>query len=331
MMAPFFSVIIPVYNRAESLRRAIESVCAQTCQDFEIVVVDDGSQDDPRKVVESFDDARIRFFSQANGGGGKARNSAIDHARGRFIAPLDSDDVFLPHHLASMKTLLEQQPGLIGYARVQVDRGNGRQFLKPPRTLGPDEDMAEYLLCDRGFVPTITVVVPREAAVRVRYDEDLWPAQDVDFAIRLWLAGYNFRMLEEPGAVWRDGFDPVRISAGRGSAKFGVWLERMRPRLSSRAYHGARGWAFAKLVKPERPLVALGLYLNAVLRGCYRPSLAGVILLQIFLGRSGYRRLADRGISWLGLALQPAPEPKPLSGLAVFPPRGAKGRLKQRV
>lgn len=319
-MTPFFSVIVPVYNRAEALRRALDSVRAQTCQDFEIIVVDDGSRDDPRAAVESFRDPRIRFFPQANGGGGKARNTAIDHARGRFIAPLDSDDIFLPHHLAGMKALLENQPGVIGYARVRVDRGEGRQFLKPPRALRPGEHMAEYLLCDRGFVPTITVVVPREAAARIRYDEDLWPAQDIDFAIRLWLAGYRFQMLEEPGAVWWDGFDPARISAGRGSAKFGAWLERMRPQLSSRAYHGARGWAFAKLVKPEQPLAALGLYLNAVLRGCYRPSLAAVIFLQILLGRSGYRRLADRAISWAGVGLR---EPsKPLADLAILPPPG---------
>ncbi|HET7083868.1 MAG TPA: glycosyltransferase family 2 protein [Rhizomicrobium sp.] len=303
-MGPLFSVIIPVYNRAESLRQAIQSVRAQTCQDFEIIVVDDGSQDDPGKVALSFDDPRIRFFPQTNGGGGKARNTAIDQARGNFIAPLDSDDVFLPHHLASMKTLLEHQTGLVGYARVRVDRGGGRQFLKPPRALDPDEDMAEYLLCERGFVPTITIVVPRQAALRVRYDEDLWPAQDVDFAIRLSLAGYRFHMLEEPGAVWRDHFDPLRISASKGSGKFGAWLERMRPRLSSRAYHGARGWAYAKLVKPERRLEALGLYLNAVLRGCYRPSLAAVILLQILLGGWGYRRLADRVIARPGSRAQ---------------------------
>lgn len=317
-MAPFFSVIIPVYNRAQSLHRALESVRAQTCQDFEIIVVDDGSRDDPRTVVESFRDPRIQFVSHANGGGGKARNTAIDRAQGRFIAPLDSDDVFLPHHLASMKTLLEGRPGLIGYARVRVDRGEGREFLKPPRALRSDEDMAEYLLCDRGFVPTITLVVPREVAAHIRYDEDLWPAQDVDFAIRLWLAGYRFHMLEEPGAVWWDGFDPARISAGKGSAKFDDWLDRMRPLLSSRAYHGARGWAFAKLVKPEQPVAALGLYLNAVLRGCYRPGLALVIFLQIFLGRSGYRRLADLAISGLGMGFRT--RSKPLAELAVLPP-----------
>jgi glycosyltransferase involved in cell wall biosynthesis len=303
-MTPFFSVIIPVYNRAGPLRTAIESVRAQSCQDFEIVVVDDGSKDNPGAVVEAFGDPRIHFMTQPNGGGGKARNTAIDHARGRFIAPLDSDDVFLPHHLASMKELLEHSSGLVGYARVRVDRGGGRVFLKPPHAIRPGADMATYLLCERGFVPTITVVAPREAAARTRYAEDLWPAQDTDFAIRLFLNGYRFHMLEEPGAVWQDGFDPTRISAGWGGGKLDLWLERMRPIIPSRAYHGGRGWAYAKLVAPQRPLAALGLYLNALLRGCYRPPLAAIIFLQIFLSRTGYRRLADRAISWLHAGLQ---------------------------
>jgi glycosyltransferase involved in cell wall biosynthesis len=298
-MDPFFSVIIPVYNRAGQLCAAIESVRAQSCQDFEVVVVDDGSADDPRAAVDALRDSRIHFISQPHGGGGKARNTAIDQARGRFIAPLDSDDIFLPHHLASMKALLENSAGTVGYARVRVDRGEGRAFLKPPRALGPGEDMATYLLCDRGFVPTISVVVPRDAAARIRYDEELRPAQDTDFALRLFLSGYRFRMLEEPGAVWRDGYDPHRVSAGTGSDELERWLKKMRPVIPPRAYHGGRGWAYAKLVASENPLRALLLYLNAVLRGCYRPSLAVVIFLQIFLGRTLYRRLADQAISWL--------------------------------
>jgi glycosyltransferase involved in cell wall biosynthesis len=308
---PFFSVIIPVYNRAPALKRAIESVRAQSCQDFEIVVVDDGSKDDPGAVAAAFADPRIRFYTQANGGGGKARNTAIDHACGRFIAPLDSDDIFLPHHLASMKALLEHSSGLVGYARVQVDRGDGRVFLKPPRAIRPGEDMATYLLCDRGFVPTITVVAPREAAARVRYAENLRPAEDTDFAIRLFLDGYQFRMLEEPGAVWQDAFDPGRVSASAGSSKLGAWLEKMRPQIPPRAYHGARGWAYAKLVAPKHPLAALILYLNAVLRGCYRPRLAGVIFLQIFLSKAAYRRLADHAISWLRIGINEPKEKAP--------------------
>src|SRR5476651_1746176 len=132
-MTPFFSVIIPVYNRAPALHRALQSVLAQTCQDFEIVVVDDGSRDDPRAVAQSFNDPRIRVIAQENEGGGVARNTAIDNAIGHFIAPLDSDDIFLPHHLAEMKLLLEGTERLAAYARVVVDRGDGKTFLKPPR------------------------------------------------------------------------------------------------------------------------------------------------------------------------------------------------------
>ena len=153
--------------------------------------------------------------------------------------------------------------------------------------------MATYLLCDRGFVPTITLVAPRDVARAVRYHENLRAAEDTDFAIRLALAGYRFRMLEEPGAVWQRHFDPSRVSASAGGAEASApgW-NRCGRMIPPRACHGGRGWAYAKLVAHERPLAALRLYLNAVLRGCYRPSLAVIVFLQIFLGA---RRLSPPG------------------------------------
>ena len=316
MSAPFFSVIIPVYNRAHALARAIESVRAQSCQDFEIVVVDDGSKDDARAVAESFGDPRIRFIRQENEGGGVARNTAIDHAVGRYIAPLDSDDVFLPHHLAEMKLLLDGTEKLAGYARVIVDRGDGKTFLKPPRAIRAGEDMGEYLLAERGFVPTITVVVPREIAAKVRYHVNLRPAEDTDFAMRLALAGVRFVMAELPGAIWQDIADPKRTSASTGSLRFATWLRLMRPRMTARAFYGARGWALAKLIRGERGrLAALPLTLGAILRGCYTPRLAVVVLLQVLLDARQYRLLADTAIKWLHVGLRedeitPAPAHK---------------------
>lgn len=315
MAAPFFSVVIPVYNRAQALRRAIESVRAQSFQDFEIVVVDDGSQDDSAAVAESFGDARIRIIRQANQGGGAARNRGIDEARGAFVAFLDSDDVFLPHHLARMHALLKNSSGLVGYARIRVDRGKGRTFLKPPRGILPGEEMASYLLCDRGFTPTITIAAPREAARAVRFHERLRAAEDTDFAIRLSLAGYQFRMLEEPGAVWDDTFNPNRASSAEGAEELRAWLASLKPSLSDRAWHGARGWPYAKKLAAQKPWAALGLYSNALLRGCYRPSLAVVIFLQIFLGSAAYRRLADHAIAWLKVGLREREEKAPLSKL----------------
>jgi glycosyltransferase involved in cell wall biosynthesis len=315
MAAPFFSVVIPVYNRAAALAAAITSVRAQSFQDFEIVVVDDGSQDNPRVVVDRLDDPRIRFIRQINAGGGAARNTGIDHAQGAFVAFLDSDDLFLPGHLEAMHALLDSTTGLVGYARVRVDRGEGRVFLKPPRALARSENMAEYLLCDRGFTPTSTIVAPREAAAQVRFDEHLRVAEDTDFAIRLSLAGCRFQMLEAPGAVWKDISDPDRLSASKGGGELDAWLSCLKPKIPARAWHGARGWAYAKLIVRQRPLAALGLYLNAVLRGCYRPRLAGAVFLQIFLGPATYRRLADTGIAWLRLGLRERREKTPAAKL----------------
>ena len=123
---PFFSVVIPVYNRAHILGRALESVLAQSFGDFEVVVVDDGSTDNPSTVVDSLWDDRIRYLRQDNRGGGAARNLGIDAAHGRFVAFLDSDDEFLPGHLAALKALLDGTDNTAAYARIVVDRGNGR-------------------------------------------------------------------------------------------------------------------------------------------------------------------------------------------------------------
>lgn len=305
MTQPFFSVIIPVFNRANVLESALRSVLEQSCQDFEIVVVDDGSRDNPETVIAAIGDPRIKFFRQDNAGGGAARNRAIDKAQGRFIAPLDSDDIFLPHHLAAMRALLEDTRMLVGYARIRVDRGEGRVFLKPPRAIRVNEDMGEYLLCERGFVPTITIVVERQMAAQVRYHEDLRSAEDTDFAIRLAAAGCRFTMLEEPGAVWKDVQDPNRTSAGGKARRFENWLDEMKPILTPRAWHGVRGWAYAKMVaRDSHKLRALGLYLAAALRGCYSARLACVIFLQVLLDARAYRRLANTAIGWLHMGLR---------------------------
>jgi len=304
MTAPFFSVVIPVFNRAGILDAALASVLAQTEQDFEIVVADDGSRDDPKAVIDRLGDPRIRYVRQDNRGGGAARNLGIDHARGRFIAFLDSDDVFLPGHLATMRRLLENTAGTAGYARMIVDRGDGRKILKPPRAIRPGEDMAAYLLCDRGFVPTITTVVPAELARQVRYHENLREAEDTDFAVRLSLAGCRFVMADAAGAVWKDHYDPNRQSAGRSTVRLEQWLDSVRPGISPRGYRGGMGWAVAKGVAIDNPLRALGLYLNAVLHGCYGPGLAGIVFLQIFLPDRLYRAVADGAIRWLRAGMQ---------------------------
>jgi glycosyltransferase involved in cell wall biosynthesis len=109
--APAVSIILPTYNRAAFLPQAITSIRAQELTDWELVVVDDGSTDDTAAVLARLTGpiaSRVTVVTQSNGGAYAARNTGLDHARGRAIAFFDSDDEWLPHHLARCQTALER-------------------------------------------------------------------------------------------------------------------------------------------------------------------------------------------------------------------------------
>ena len=108
---PTVSVIIPTYNRADFLKEAIESVLAQTFCDFELIVVDDGSTDRTRDLLDGYG-ARLRPIFQANHGVSSARNAGIRAAQGRYIALLDSDDLWLPKKLETQIAVMEAQPDI---------------------------------------------------------------------------------------------------------------------------------------------------------------------------------------------------------------------------
>jgi glycosyltransferase involved in cell wall biosynthesis len=107
---PKVSVLIATYNRARMLGAAIDSVLAQSYQDFELIVVDDGSTDGTRELVARRYGSAVRYIYQENRGRSEARNTGIKAARGDFFAFLDSDDAWLPEKLARQVRLLEQRP-----------------------------------------------------------------------------------------------------------------------------------------------------------------------------------------------------------------------------
>jgi len=99
MNNPYFTIIIPTYNRSENLSRSILSVLSQAFKDWELIVVDDGSTDNTKEVFSSFNDARLQYHHQENKGRSAARNHGIEKAKGEFIMFLDDDDYILERHL----------------------------------------------------------------------------------------------------------------------------------------------------------------------------------------------------------------------------------------
>jgi len=110
---PKVSVIIPAYNQAKYLRDAIDSVLNQTFQDLEIIIVDDGSIDETRDVVFSYNHTRITYIHQKNKGLSSARNTGIKASIGNYLAFLDADDLFLPNKIENQIIALDNNPSLI--------------------------------------------------------------------------------------------------------------------------------------------------------------------------------------------------------------------------
>jgi glycosyltransferase involved in cell wall biosynthesis len=186
-MSPAVSVILPTHNRATMLRRAMDSVLGQTFADFELIVVDDGSPDDTRAVVQGQTDSRVRYLRlDVRGGPARARNAGIRLARAPLLAFQDSDDVWLPEKLRLQLALLERSPartGLIGAAYELVEPAGTRVVRSAALERGTDYG------CDlvRGIALITPLWLVRRSALEQAgmFDERLASSEDYELAFRL--------------------------------------------------------------------------------------------------------------------------------------------------
>jgi glycosyltransferase involved in cell wall biosynthesis len=205
MDRPSVSVILPTYNRAALIGEAIQSVLAQTYRDFELVVADDGSTDDTELVIGAYADPRIVYIpSEVNRGIAAARNLALTHARGRYIAFLDSDDVWRPELLMTQIDFLEEHPEIGAvYASAQgMDTTRGPRPQRegvPPRF--PDDFYVSILY---GNCVNITTLVVRKTCIDCagHFDESLVARVDWDLSVRL-AACCDFHFIDEVLADFR--------------------------------------------------------------------------------------------------------------------------------
>jgi len=187
---PTVSVIIPVYNGEPYLAEAINSALQQTLSPEEIIVVDDGSLDDTRKIASSFA-SRIRYFFQENAGAAAARNTGVMAATGNYLSFLDSDDLWMPDKLERQLDCFAADPSL------DVVFGHARQFICP-RMTGRPEALAPVNLEPMPTQMPSAIFVRRTAFFRVGlFRTDLKIADCIDWYARARDAGLKERMLPE--------------------------------------------------------------------------------------------------------------------------------------
>ena len=301
---PFFSIVIPTYNRSGTIGPAINSCLDQTFQDFELLIIDDGSIDDTRDVVAEYisSDARVKYFFQSNAGGAAARNHGIDVSSGKYIAFLDSDDKFLPTKLERFHEAITSQddPCFVVASRIIVDRGVAKTWIKPPRIIRPDERPSDFIMADRGFFQTSALAVPKDIAKRAKFQQGLPFGQDTDFCLRLEKEGAHFEMLVEALTLWWDGESPDRVSGQKKHAPTLEWLDNWKGFISSRAYNTYLGFHVSRLAANESKILAWKLYFKALTSGKFSVKMAAVSFFQILLGRYYYRKLVNSFVTVFG-------------------------------
>jgi glycosyltransferase involved in cell wall biosynthesis len=199
---PSVSVIIPTYNRCDFVRDAIASVLAQTFQDFELIVVDDGSTDGTEEVVREF--PRTRYFSQENRGVSAARNAGVAASHGELIAFLDSDDLWQPQKLATQVAFFAAQSEAHICQTEEVWLRNGVRVNPRNKHKKPSGDIfaASLQLC---LVSPSAVMMRRELFDHMGgFDEELPACEDYDLWLRI-SAREPVHLIEDALVIKRGG------------------------------------------------------------------------------------------------------------------------------
>jgi len=192
-------VVIPTYNHAHLIGRAIRSVLSQSFQDFELIIVDDGSTDNTEKVVEGFPDERLRYIRHdKNRGACAAMNTGIREARGDFIAFLDADNEWFPEKLEKQVTAFSKLPPEFGVVYTSWWGIKGTDKYYGPTRKTKSGDIHRDILAIETVIDTSSVLVKKECFEKAAlFDERLHHRMDWELFIRI-SRYYYFYHVNEP-------------------------------------------------------------------------------------------------------------------------------------
>jgi glycosyltransferase involved in cell wall biosynthesis len=273
MTSPLVTVIIPCFNRASIIAPAIESVRAQTFEDWELVVVDDGSSDNLREMIGEFSatDPRIQLVCHdRNRGEPAARNTGIAAARGRFITFLDSDDEWLPEKLEHQVKAVLAAPdpdNVFCVTRTIVKLSSTHQIIRPLHPPASGRSFAEFLYNDGGFAQSSSFFLGTELAKRFPFREDLKQMVDHLFFMEVGAAGAAYLLVREPLTIWHNEARPDRISMsdslGKWRATVQLFFESAGGLLPPRARVACEARFLSGILWQTAPIDSLKLLLRA--------------------------------------------------------------------
>ncbi|MFJ8512851.1 glycosyltransferase family 2 protein [Lysinibacillus xylanilyticus] len=222
------SVIVPVFNKEQYLERTIKSVLNQTFNDFELLLIDDGSTDLSGEIISKYSniDKRIKHFSQTNSGVSITRNNGIELSKGRYITFLDSDDEYSPHFLEQMyKSIDDKNICYSGYYNVV-----GNEIKDSKFSFFTGDILLQYLnhIC---FPNTNCWLIKREYLdkYKIRFSHDMNWGEDLEFFSKVLLHDKNVRCVKKPLTIYyRDVEDSLSINGLDKIPKDLNWMKSLK-------------------------------------------------------------------------------------------------------
>ena len=252
-MKPFFSVVIPTYNCANKIHRAIESVLSQSYSNFEVLVMDDGSTDNTKEIVSSFRDRRIIYDKDRNfGGPARPRNRGIALAKGDWICFLDADDWWHYHKLESTLSEIEAGAEVIYHDMYIARSSNQSSFKDKLASSPPKHPMFTSLLCSAMSLPNSSVVVKKECLKKIgkiSEKKDLISVEDYDTWIRLSKVTEKFARIPRSLGYYWSGGDNISIASPAQCNRIKILYDQYMNKLNPLQKKRARGFLAYRIAR----------------------------------------------------------------------------------
>jgi glycosyltransferase involved in cell wall biosynthesis len=183
MEPPFFTIVLPTYNRASMVGKAVDSIITQTYSNWELIIVDDGSIDNTRQVIEAYNEPRIKYIWQSNAERSAARNNGIDNAKGRYICFLDSDDYYLPNRLQQLhqELLRLNFPVAFLYTGLKVESLTG--ISNRPELKNTFNNILDFII--QAVIHSQQTCIEQSVIKDKRFNTSIHIGEDLEFWLRI--------------------------------------------------------------------------------------------------------------------------------------------------